>query len=150
MGNSFSMEAMGSNDNPQLTLSKVSLMTPAMQCPPFFASFINCLTQEELPRDTGTVPQACRAPQQQAQPRSSSKPSAAAVAHPAPAVPARPSRSHWGSCLLLTQGAAPWGYILAESSLSPPACAFLEELLWHFFDLSCCRCYQKGCRKTWK
>lgn len=44
-----------------------------MQCPPFFAPFINCLTQEEFPRDTGTAPQTCRAPQQQAQPMQQSQ-----------------------------------------------------------------------------
>lgn len=39
---------MGSTDNPRLTLFKVSLMTSAMQCPPFSASFISCLTQEDF------------------------------------------------------------------------------------------------------
>lgn len=68
MGNSFSILAMGSKDNPQLTLFKVNLMTSAMQCPPFFASLINPSHRRASPTDTGTAPQTCRALQQQAQP----------------------------------------------------------------------------------
>lgn len=69
MGNPFSIYATGSNDNPQLTIFKVSLMTSAMQCPPFFASFIKCLIQEEIPTDRQEeFPTDMQSPQLQAQP----------------------------------------------------------------------------------
>lgn len=53
---------MGSKDNPQLTLFKVNLMTSAMQCPPFFASLINPLTQKGFPHRHRDCPTDMQSP----------------------------------------------------------------------------------------
>lgn len=141
---------MGSKDNPQLTLFKVNLMTSAMQCPPFFASLINPSHRRASPTDTGTAPQTCRAPQQQAQPMQqfqtfsggcgTSSTRSSSGMRPL-SLGKLPAAETGGCTLVLDPG---------RVFLSLPTCAFLEAFFWYFFDLACYHCYQKGCRKTWK